>query len=427
MPDGTYLFGEFSISASERRLVRDGKCVDLPPKAFDALYLLVRRHERLVSRDQIFSALWPGIHVSEANLTNVIVTLRKVLGRDAIQTVSKFGYRFTLPVTGEPGVTQAAYSSFVRGKELLSERSPDAIARAHDLFLLCIALDPHFAAAWAWLGRCRRLMEKFKGSASTLELAEAAFQRAFVIDPDLACAHQFYTQFQVDSGQASQAIIRLASRLTQHGEDAETLAGLVQALRCCGLLEDSLAAHEKASAIDPTIKTSVAHTHFLRGEFARVFETYTGALYYLDAAAWAALGATDRAAALLRERLAKAQLGTIFFDLMRSLLAILDGKPQEALALLEKAEVVREPELLFYLARHCAMLNAAELTLRLLKQARLEGFWSSCTLMRDPVFAGLRTLRDFDFEVQEAQRLEALASEAFRQALGPGFRWQLSN
>ncbi len=62
-------------------------------------------------------------------------------------------------------------------------------------------------------------------------------------------------------------------------------------------------------------------------------------------------------------------------------------------------------------------------TLRLLRQARLEGFWSSCTLMRDPVFTGLRTLHDFDLEVQEAQRLEALASEAFRQALGPAFRW----
>jgi tetratricopeptide (TPR) repeat protein len=295
------------------------------------------------------------------------------------------------------------------------------------LFLLCIAADPTFAAAWAWLGRCRRLMEKFKGSASTLDLAEAAFQRAFAIDPELACTHQFYTQFQVDSGHASKAMIRLASRLSRHGEDAETLAGLVQVLRCCGLLEDSLAAHERAITLDPTIKTSVAHTHFLRGEFARVFETYTGALYYLDAAAWAALGATDRAAALLRERLSKAQLGTIFFDLMRSLLVILDGKPREALALLEEAKVAREPEMLFYLARHCAMLNAAEPTLRLLRQARLEGFWSSCTLMRDPVFASVRTLRDFDLEVQEAQRLEVQASEAFRHALGPAFRWRFSN
>lgn len=424
MPDDTYLFGEFSISASERRLLRSGKFVDLPPKAFDALYLLVRRHESLVSRTEIFSTLWPGIHVSETNLTNIIVVLRKLLGRHAIQTVSKFGYRFTLPVTGEPGITPDAYASFVRGKELLAERSPDSIPRAHDLFLLSISLDPHFAAAWAWLGRSRRLLEKFKGGVSTPELAEPAFRRALAIDPELACAHQFYTQFQVDSGQASQAMVRLASRLNRHREDAETLAGLVQVLRCCGLLEDSVFAHERAVALDPTVKTSVAHTHFLRGEFARVFETYTGTLYYLDAAAWAALGATDRAASLLRDRLAKASLGTIFFVIMRSLLAILECKQHEALNLIETAEIVREPELLFYLARHCAMLNAAEPTLRFLRRARLEGFWSSCTLMRDPAFAGLRPLPEFEIELQEAQRLEAQASAAFRQTLGPAFRWQ---
>jgi DNA-binding winged helix-turn-helix (wHTH) protein len=413
MADDTYLFGEFSISARERRLLRRGKCVVLPPKAFDALYLLVRRHERLVSRNEIFSTLWPGIHVSEANLTNVIVVLRKVLGRDSIQTVSRFGYRFTLPVTGEPGVTQAAYASFIRGKELLAERSPDSILRAQDLFWLCIARDPQFAAAWAWLGRTRRLLEKFKGHPSTPDLAEAAFQRAFAIDPELACAHQFYTQLQVDSGQASQAMVRLASRLTRHGKDAETFAGLVQVLRCCGLLEDSVAAHERAVALDPTIKTSVAHTHFLRGAFAMVFETYTGTLYYLDAAAWAALGVTERAGTVLRERLARPGLGPVISVLMASLLAILDGKPGEAMDLIENAEVVREPEALFYLARHCGMLNAAELAVRTLRRARLEGFCSSSTLKQDPAFAGLRNLPEFECEFHEAQRVEGYESEVF--------------
>jgi DNA-binding winged helix-turn-helix (wHTH) protein len=423
MADDTYLFGEFSMSVRERRLLRGGKCVALPPKAFDALHLMVRRHENLVSRTEIYSTLWPGIHVSEANLTNVIVVLRKALGRDSIQTVSKFGYRFTLPVTGEPGVMQAAYESFVRGKELLAERSPDSIVRAQDLFWLCIARDPQFAAPWAWLGRSRRLLEKFKGHPGTPDLAEAAFQRAFAIDPELSCAHQFYTQLQVDSGRASEAMIRLAARLARHGEDAESFAGLVQVLRCCGLLEKSVAAHERAAALDPTIRTSVAHTHFLRGAFARVFETYTGTLYYLDAAAWAALGATERAATLLRERLAKPELGPVMSVLMTSLLAILDGKLAEAMDLIEDTEVVQEPEVLFYLARHCGMLSAAEPTVRTLRRARLEGFWSSCTLKQDPVFAGLRNLPEFECEIHEAERLEARASELLQQALGSRSGW----
>ena len=241
MEDDTYRFGEFSMSPRERRLFRNGESVLLPPKAFDAMYLLVRSHGNLISRAEMFSALWPGVHVEEANLTNIIVQLRKVLGHDAIQTVSKFGYRFTLPVTGEPGVKQAAYASFVRGKELLTERSLDSIKAARDLFWFCIANDPQFAPAWAWLGRTCRLLDKFNGEPSIPDIAEAAFQRAFVIDPDLACAHHFYTHLQVDLGRASEAMVRLAGRLTRRGEDPETLAGLVQVLRCCGLLEDSVA------------------------------------------------------------------------------------------------------------------------------------------------------------------------------------------
>ena len=419
MEDDTYRFGEFSMSPRERRLFRNGKSVLLPPKAFDAMYLLVRSHGNLIPRTEVFSALWPGVHVEEANLTNIIVQLRKVLGRDAIQTVSKFGYRFTLPVTAEPGIKQAAYASFVRGKELLSERSFDSIKAARDLFWFCIADDPQFAPAWAWLGRACRLLDKFNGEPSVPDLAEAAFQRAFAIDPDLACAHHFYTHLQVDLGRASEALVRLAERVTRRGEDPETLGGLVQVLRCCGLLEESVAAHERAIAMDPTVKTSVAHTHFLKGEFGRVFETYnSGAGYYLDAASWAALGAVDRALDLLRTRLSRSQPGPSMSSLMVSLLAVLENRGEDAIALMESENIIQEPEGLFYLARHCGMLNAAGPAIHLVRRARVRGFWSSRTLERDPAFAGIRNAPEFEVELRDARRLEQHACQVFREALG---------
>jgi DNA-binding winged helix-turn-helix (wHTH) protein len=422
MEDDTYRFGEFSMSPRERRLFRNGESVLLPPKAFDAMYLLVRSHGNLISRAEIFSTLWPGVHVEEANLTNIIVQLRKMLGRDAIQTVSKFGYRFTLPVTGEPGIKQAGYASFVRGKELLTERTFDSIRAARDLFWFCIANDPQFAPGWAWLGRTCRLLDKFNGEPSIPHIAEAAFQRAFVIDPDLACAHHFYTHLQVDLGHASEAMVRLAGRLTRRGEDPETLAGLVQVLRYCGLLEESIAAHGRAIALDPTVKTSVAHTHFLKGEFSRVFETYnSGAGYYLDAAAWAGLGAVDRAVDLLRTRLSQSQPGPSMSSLMASLLAVLEDRGEDAIALMESEDIIREPEGLFYLARHCGMLNAAGPAIHLVRRARLGGFWSSRTLERDPAFAGIRNGPGFDDELQQARRLETHACQVFRQTLGHAF------
>src|SRR5689334_17426067 len=92
--EGTYRFGDVDLSPGERQLHRRGKIVALSPKAFDALLLLVQHAERLVRREQLIDTLWPETHVTDANLTNVIVALRKVLGRQSIQTVSKFGYRF---------------------------------------------------------------------------------------------------------------------------------------------------------------------------------------------------------------------------------------------------------------------------------------------------------------------------------------------
>jgi DNA-binding winged helix-turn-helix (wHTH) protein len=423
MEDGAYRFGEFSLFPSERRLCQNATTVLLPPKAFDAMYLLVRNHGGLVLRQEIIQTLWPNIHVTEANLTNIIVLLRKVLGRDAIQTVSKSGYRFTLPVLGEPGVRQVAYSNFVRGKELAAERSPESVLRARDLFWLCLANDPNFAAAWAWFGRCCRILEKFKGGQSiNLDLAESAFRRALVIDPDLACAHHFYTQLQADLGQALQAMTRLAARLKQHGEEPETFAGLVQVFRFCGLLEESIAAHERAIALDPTVNTSVAHTYFLQGEYERVFETYVGKRYYLDAAAWAAMGDTNHAIKVLRERLPHPELSPLMFGLMASLLAVLEGRSEEATAIMEHTEVLHEPELLFYFARHLAILNVGPAAVAMLRRSRQAGFSSSRALERDDAFAGVRNQPGFDHEQEEAKDREIQASRILHETLGCDFR-----
>jgi DNA-binding winged helix-turn-helix (wHTH) protein len=418
MPDGVYRFLEFSISPSDRRLFQGEQCLSLPPKAFDALHLLVRHHGSLVQRAELVTALWPGTHVTEANLTNIIVMLRKLLGREAIQTVSKFGYRFTLPVTGEPGVKQAAYASFVRGKELLSQRSFESIAAARECFWIALADDPNFAPAWAWLGRTSRLLEKFKNELPTSStLAEAAFRRAFLLDPDLACAHQFYTQFQVDSGRALEAMSRLTSRLKLRGEEPETLTALVQVLRVCGLLEESVAAHERAIALDPAIHTSVAHTHFLRGDYTRAFETYNASQFYLDAACWAALGQQERAISSLRSRLQRPELGTMMSSMIGSLLAALEGKAEETIALTSRMNPLPDPEGRFYCARHCGMINAVTHTVELVRQARLDGFHCSFALENDIAFAGIRHDPAFQQEIAESKHQEAQAQKIFHQTL----------
>ena len=72
-----------------------------------------------------------------------------------------------------------------------------------------------------------------------------------------------------------------------------------------------------------------------------------GTRYYLDAAAWAALGDITRATALLRERLAAGQLSTMMAGLMSSLLATLDNRRDEARKTMTQVPVEREPEVVF--------------------------------------------------------------------------------
>jgi DNA-binding winged helix-turn-helix (wHTH) protein len=141
----SYRFGAFELHPGERFLKRDGEPVPLTGKAFEALLWLVRNGAHLVRKDELMTALWPETFVSEANLTNIIVSLRKILGRDAIQTVSKHGYRFTLTVQSEPGITRETYATFVRAKELTLQRSLDAVTQARGLYWICLADDPGLA------------------------------------------------------------------------------------------------------------------------------------------------------------------------------------------------------------------------------------------------------------------------------------------
>ena len=416
LPNSAYRFGDFELHPGERLLKKSGLPVPLQPKAFDALLCLVRKAEHLVTKQELIQTLWPSVHVSEANLTNTIVSLRKIVGRDAIRTVSKHGYRFELPVTGEPGIAPAAYEKFARAKELTAQRSLDSMTLARHLYWICLAEDPTFAPAWAWLGRCCWFLDKFSDSSSTnLELAQAAFQRAFTLDPDLASAHQFYTFVQVDTGHAAQAMTRLLERLQQNPTEPESFASLVQVLRFRGMLSQSIDAHRRAVRLDPAVITSVAHTLFLSGDYASAIETYSGrAAYYLDAAAWAALGNRKRAVSLLRERLEKMPLSPLMIALMSSLLALLENKTEEAINLMRAANTNREPEILLYFARHYSRIKKPELAITALKQAAHSGFvCAPQTLTSDPWFSPLRKHPDFKALRDSMQALVNEAQSSF--------------
>lgn len=98
-----YRFGPFYLDTPERVLTKSGTVVQLTPKSFDILLVLIENHGRLVNKDRLMDTIWSDTFVEEKTLTQNIFTLRKVLGPDQtgqhyIETVPKHGYRFRAEV-----------------------------------------------------------------------------------------------------------------------------------------------------------------------------------------------------------------------------------------------------------------------------------------------------------------------------------------
>jgi TolB-like protein/DNA-binding winged helix-turn-helix (wHTH) protein len=102
-------FGSFRLNPAERLLLRDQASVHLPPKAFDALLVLVENRGHLLEKDELLRKVWPDTFVEESNLAQHISLLRKALqdGEDGpryIETVPRRGYRFIAEVRELGGI-----------------------------------------------------------------------------------------------------------------------------------------------------------------------------------------------------------------------------------------------------------------------------------------------------------------------------------
>jgi len=114
MPENTlragFRLGAFTIDLRGRALLRDGKAIALPARAFDALVFLVTHRDRLVEKDEIVAAVWRDVAVTDDSLIHAVSVLRRALGDDParpafIETIPRHGYRFVGPVEEliEPG------------------------------------------------------------------------------------------------------------------------------------------------------------------------------------------------------------------------------------------------------------------------------------------------------------------------------------
>jgi DNA-binding winged helix-turn-helix (wHTH) protein/TolB-like protein/Flp pilus assembly protein TadD len=95
--------GEWRVASDLNQISRGEEVVHLEPKAMAVLLHLASRPGEVASRDELLSAVWPGVIVGDNALTQVVIKLRKALGDTAreptyIQAISKKGYRLIAAV-----------------------------------------------------------------------------------------------------------------------------------------------------------------------------------------------------------------------------------------------------------------------------------------------------------------------------------------
>jgi TolB-like protein len=108
-----YLFEDFVLDTDRRELRRGTNLVPLAPQVFDLLAYLIRNRERVVSKDDLISAIWEGRIVSDSALTTRINAARSAIGDNGedqrlIKTLLRKGVRFVGPVLEEAETMRAS-------------------------------------------------------------------------------------------------------------------------------------------------------------------------------------------------------------------------------------------------------------------------------------------------------------------------------
>jgi DNA-binding response OmpR family regulator len=92
-PEPVIMVGEIELNPAARTVTRSGQPVELTPREFDLLHLLLQNAERVLTRRTLEEQLYSWNDAVESNALEVhIHYLRRKLGNDLIRTVRGVGY-----------------------------------------------------------------------------------------------------------------------------------------------------------------------------------------------------------------------------------------------------------------------------------------------------------------------------------------------
>ena len=99
-----YQFNKITLDTAQYRLSLAGKLISVEPQVFDLLAYLIKRNDRVVTREELLDNLWKGKVVTDSALGTRLRDARKAVGdsgskQEVIKTIHGRGYQFVGTVT----------------------------------------------------------------------------------------------------------------------------------------------------------------------------------------------------------------------------------------------------------------------------------------------------------------------------------------
>ena len=320
-------------------------------------------------------------------------------------------------------VNPLAYEFFLQGLDFHGQHKfPLAIKMLEK----STEIDPNYAPAWAYLGASYTSDAAFElGGREQYRRAQAAYERALAIRPNLLDAQMFLANLLVDTGKVEQAVPLLRDALKTNGNYAFAHWELGYAYRFGGMLDESVAECERARQLDPFVKAngSVLNAYLYLGQYKKFLDSlpvddssfilfYRGFGEFHEKEYDQASRDFDRAYELDP---------TLYTGIGKALSYSLHQRKTEALDLLNGLERkvrdqgVGDPEGTYKIAQAYAALGDKTSALRTLRMSVESGFFSYPYLSKDPLLNDLRHEPEFDQILNTArQRHEAFKTAFFK-------------
>ena len=222
---------------------------------------------------------------------------------------------------------------------------------------------------------------------------------------------------RVEAGEA--ALVRLLKHARRSPTNPELLAGLVVACRFCGLLEASVEADRRARRLDPSVATSVAFTHWMRGDYAEAMRADDEDMRWVHHYSLPMLGRIDEAIASCRQSEERTPR-KIELDMLVSTRAALEKDVETCVAAVRRVfqSNFHDPEGLYFEARNAVYVGELDLGLEILDRVVSRGLSCGEKLVTDPWLEPLRADGRLDPLVDIARAGRSEAVRCYREGGG---------